>query len=127
MYYLKYQYFIISLFFSFFLKAESIDSKVENLINKMTMEEKIGQMTQLDRRFIRSDDDIINFGIGSILSGGGSVPEDNTIEGWANMYDHFQNLSQKTRLKIPLIYGIDAVHGHNNVNGARIFPHNIGL
>ena len=127
MHYLKYQYFIISLFFSLFLKAESIDLKVQTLINKMTMEEKIGQMTQLDRRFIRSDDDIINFGIGSILSGGGSVPEDNTIEGWANMYDHFQNLSQKTRLKIPLIYGIDAVHGHNNVNGATIFPHNIGL
>ncbi len=127
MHYLRYQFFILSLFFSLFLRAESIDSKVQILINKMTMEEKIGQMTQLDRRFIRSDDDIINFGIGSILSGGGSVPEDNTIEGWANMYDYFQNLSQKTRLKIPLIYGIDAVHGHNNVNGATIFPHNIGL
>jgi len=125
--YLKHQFFILSLFVSLFLRAESIDSKVQTLINEMTMEEKIGQMTQLDRRFIRSDDDIINFGIGSILSGGGSVPEDNTIEGWANMYDHFQNLSQKTRLKIPLIYGIDAVHGHNNVNGATIFPHNIGL
>jgi len=107
--------------------AKTIDEKVDNLLNEMTMDEKIGQMTQIDRRFLRSDNDIIKFGIGSILSGGGSVPEDNSIKGWADMYDHFQKLSQQTRLKIPLIYGIDAVHGHNNVYGATIFPHNIGL
>ena len=64
---------------------------------------------------------MIKFGIGSILSGGGSVPEDNTVEGWANMYDHFQKTALKSRLKIPIIYGVDAVHGRNNVPNATIF------
>ena len=117
----------ILILFSFLFPGKSIDQKVEKLISQMTINEKIGQMTQIDRRFLRSDDDLINFGIGSILSGGGSVPKDNSIEGWANMYDHYQSVALKSRLKIPLIYGIDAVHGHNNVKGATIFPHNIGL
>ena len=116
--------FLIITTFSF--SYDKIDEKVKNLLSEMTIDEKIGQMTQIDRRFL-NDKDIIKFGIGSILSGGGSVPEDNTIEGWANMYDSYQKLAQKTRLKIPVIYGIDAVHGHNNVKGATIFPHNIGL
>ena len=115
------------LFFVFSCSDNDIDKKVDAILSQMTMDEKIGQMTQLDRRFLRTEDDIIKFGIGSILSGGGSVPEDNSIKGWADMYDRFQSLAQKTRLKIPLIYGIDAVHGHNNVQGATIFPHNIGL
>ena len=115
------------LFFVFSCSDNDIDRKVDAILSQMTMDEKIGQMTQLDRRFLRTEDDIIKFGIGSILSGGGSVPEDNSIKGWADMYDRFQSLAQKTRLKIPLIYGIDAVHGHNNVKGATIFPHNIGL
>ena len=115
------------LFFVFSCSDNDIDKKVDAILSQMTMDEKIGQMTQLDRRFLRTEDDIIKFGIGSILSGGGSVPEDNSIKGWADMYDRFQSLAQKTRLKIPLIYGIDAVHGHNNVKGATIFPHNIGL
>ena len=111
---------------SFSLSNDKIDYKVNDLISQMTLDEKIGQMTQIDRRFLNKKD-IIKFGIGSILSGGGSVPENNTIEGWANMYDSYQELTQQTRLKIPVIYGIDAVHGHNNVKGATIFPHNIGL
>ena len=65
---------------------------------------------------------------GSILSGGGSVPAPNaTAAQWANMTDTFQAAALSTRLKIPIIYGIDAVHGHNNVYGATIFPHNVGL
>jgi len=65
---------------------------------------------------------------GSILSGGGSVPAPNaTAFQWNNMTDYFQRSALKTRLGIPLMYGIDAVHGHNNVYGATIFPHNIGL
>jgi beta-glucosidase len=120
------KYIYIFIFVSFLFPKKSIDKQVANLLEKMTLDEKIGQMTQVDRRFLNPQD-IIDFGIGSILSGGGSVPEDNSIEGWANMYDSYQELAQKTRLKIPLIYGIDAVHGHNNVKGATIFPHNIGL
>ena len=109
-----------------FIVPKTIEEKVEHIISEMTLDEKIGQMTQVDRRFLEPND-IVKYGIGSILSGGGSVPEDNTVEGWANMYDSFQKLAQQTRCKIPIIYGIDAVHGHNNVPGATIFPHNIGL
>lgn len=65
---------------------------------------------------------------GSILSGGGSVPlpKASALE-WDNMTTYYQSAALKTRLSIPLIYGIDAVHGHNNVYGATIFPHNVGL
>ena len=92
----------------------------------MTLEEKIGQMTQVDRQFIELSD-INEYFIGSILSGGGSAPEVNEAKAWADMVDQYQQEALKTRLKIPIIYGIDAVHGHNNVKGAIIFPHNIGL
>ena len=65
---------------------------------------------------------------GSVLSGGGSAPFPNAPpSAWADMVDGFQNAALSTRLGIPIIYGIDAVHGHNNVYGATIFPHNIGL
>ena len=85
--------------FVFSCSDNDIDKKVDAILSQMTMDEKIGQMTQLDRRFFRTEDDIIKFGIGSILSGGGSVHEDNSIKGWADMYDRFQSLAQKTRLK----------------------------
>ena len=93
----------ISLLSSIIFCESKIDKKINTLLKQMTVEEKIGQMTQIDRRFLRSDEDLIKFGIGSILSGGGSVPEDNTVEGWANMYNHFQKTALKSRLKIPII------------------------
>ncbi len=62
-----------------------------------------------------------------MLSGGGSVPADNTPEGWADMVDRYQQAALDTRLGIPLIYGVDSVHGHGNLQGATVFPHNIGL
>lgn len=66
--------------------------------------------------------------VGSVLSGGGSVPSEKaTPETWVNMVNEIQKASLSTRLGIPMIYGIDAVHGHNNVYGATIFPHNVGL
>lgn len=65
---------------------------------------------------------------GSLLSGGGSVPKPNaTAEDWVNMVNEFQKAALSSRLGIPMIYGIDAVHGHNNVYKATIFPHNVGL
>ena len=100
---------------------------IDDLVNKMTLDEKVGQMTQVDKRMLDSDNDISKYFIGSILSGGGSVPNDNTPKGWVNMVNAYQKQALSTRLKIPLIYGIDAVHGHNNVVGATVFPHNIGL
>ncbi|MCI0512135.1 beta-glucosidase, partial [candidate division KSB1 bacterium] len=107
--------------------AAPIEARVDDLLSHMTLSEKIGQMTQVDRGQLKNLNDLQKYGLGSLLSGGGSAPTDNSPTGWANMYDQFQTIALKTRLGIPLIYGIDAVHGHNNVIGAVIFPHNIGL
>ncbi len=106
----------------------SIDDRVNDLLGRMTLEEKVGQMTQINLTEVIENPSIVsNYFLGSLLSGGGAAPEPNTPNGWANMYDQMQQAALDTRLKIPLIYGIDAVHGHNNLKNAVIFPHNIGL
>ncbi len=104
-------------------------------LSKMTLDEKIGQMTQASKAALtlsgNSTSDIATYFLGSLLSGGGEGPNSpnsgGTASQWADMYDNYQNIAVQTRLGIPLIYGVDAVHGHNNVSGAVIFPHNIGL
>lgn len=103
-----------------------IATRVNDLLGRMSLDEKLGQMTQAERASV-TNAQITQFRLGSLLSGGGSAPSPNTPTSWANMYDGFQNAALATPLAIPLIYGIDAVHGHNNVVGATIFPHNIGL
>ena len=104
-----------------------VNARVNDLMGRMTLDEKIGQMIQTERAN-KKIDSLLQFSfIGSILSGGGSIPESNTPEGWVKMYNSFQKESMATRLKIPMIYGIDAVHGHNTLLGATVFPHNIGL
>ena len=105
----------------------SADNEIDRLVSSMTLDEKIGQMTQVDYRYLQDKTDIKKYFLGSILSGGGSTPPTNQPASWVNLYNGFQEQALNTRLKIPLIYGIDAVHGHNNVVGATIFPHNIGL
>ncbi len=105
----------------------SVADRVSDLLSRMTLEEKIGQMTQVARDFIVNPEDIKTYGFGSILSGGGSGPMENTPKGWADMIDSYQRAALDSRLGIPILYGVDAVHGHNNVRGAVIFPHNIGL
>jgi beta-glucosidase len=105
----------------------TIDTKVESLLKAMTLDEKIGQMTQVDLTAIKDPSHIQKYFIGSVLSGGDSDPPDNSPQTWAKTCDELQSWALKTRLKIPLLYGVDAVHGHNNVLGAVIFPHNIGL
>lgn len=104
-----------------------VEKRVKDLLSRMTVDEKIGQMTQAERAALAAQDDIADHALGSLLSGGGSNPTPNTPEAWADMIDGFQLRAQQTRLQIPLIYGVDAVHGHNNVVGATIFPHNTGL
>lgn len=104
-----------------------VRQRVKDLLSRMSLEEKAGQMTQADRNALTSQGDIATYGLGSLLSGGGSVPTPNTPEAWARMVDAFQLRAQATRFQIPLVYGVDAVHGHNNVVGATIMPHNIGL
>ncbi len=109
------------------LSENQINKKVDEIIEIMNIDEKIGQMTQIDQRFLDTITDISTYSIGSLLSGGGSHPEINEPQAWLDMYNKYQTESLKSRLQIPLIYGIDAVHGHNNVYGATIFPQNIGL
>ena len=102
--------------------------RVADLLGRMSLAEKIGQMTQAERVDIDADPSLITTNaLGSVLSGGGSVPEDNTPEGWADMVDRYQEAALATPLGIPLIYGVDSVHGHSNLLGATVFPHNIGL
>ncbi|XP_058079108.1 uncharacterized protein LOC131227341 isoform X2 [Magnolia sinica] len=104
-----------------------IEDRISDLLSQMTMPEKIGQMAQIDRS-VASNDVLRDLFIGSVLNGGGSVPAPNaTPSMWADMIDDFQKSAMSSRLGIPMIYGTDAVHGHNNVLGATIFPHNIGL
>ena len=106
----------------------SYDGKVNELLSKMTLEEKIGQMTQAEQDALKDVNDIETYFLGSVLSGGNSDPkEGNSLKAWTDMYDRYQAHALKTRLGIPILYGVDAVHGHNNVLGAVIFPHNIGL
>jgi beta-glucosidase len=102
--------------------------RVADLLGRMTLAEKVGQMTQTERARVYNDaTPITTWNLGSILSGGGSTPTDNTPVAWADMVDRFQQAALATRLHIPLIYGIDAVHGDGNMYGATVFPHNIGL
>ncbi|MEV0094121.1 glycoside hydrolase family 3 N-terminal domain-containing protein [Streptomyces sp. NPDC050738] len=104
-----------------------IKKRVADLLARMSPAEKAGQMTQAERNALKSQGDIASYDLGSLLSGGGSVPTPNTPEAWAKMVDSYQLRAQATRFQIPLIYGVDAVHGHNNVIGSTIMPHNIGL
>ncbi len=104
----------------------SIEDRVEDLLSRMTLAEKIGQVTQVEKNSIRKKDITERF-IGSLLSGGGGYPPGNTPESWADMVNSYQEYASQTRLGIPLIYGVDAIHGHGNLKGATLFPHNIGL
>jgi beta-glucosidase len=104
------------------------DKKVDALLAQMTLDEKIGQMVQVDCSALADKSDVQKYFLGSVLSGGNSDPAaGNSPQAWLQMVSGFQEQALQTRLKIPLIYGIDAVHGHNNILGATIFPHNIGL
>ena len=103
-----------------------IAERVEDLLSRMSLAEKLGQMTLITKDSIQNED-ITDLFLGGVLSGGGQSPDDNSAVGWAAMVDGFQDQALKTPLGIPLIYGVDAVHGHGNLYGAVIFPHNIGL
>ncbi|MBE3109415.1 MAG: glycoside hydrolase family 3 C-terminal domain-containing protein [Acidobacteria bacterium] len=104
-----------------------VAERVDDLLARMTLDEKVGQMTQADHSFLKSPDDVTKYALGSVLSGGNSEIPDVSPRGWAEFVSGLQRRALATRLAIPILYGIDAVHGHNNVRGAVIFPHNIGL
>ncbi|MDP8220959.1 MAG: glycoside hydrolase family 3 protein [Candidatus Stygibacter frigidus] len=108
---------------------DSIEKKISELLKKMTLDQKVGQITQPERQFV-TPQEVKEYHIGSVLSGGGSVPGDNTPADWIKMNDEYWAASMEAddnHLAIPLIYGVDAIHGNTNVKGAVVFPHNIGL
>jgi beta-glucosidase len=106
----------------------SVRKRVADLLSRMTLQEKIGQMTQAERQNVGPNGEKVTSDVlGSVLSGGGSVPTPNTPTAWADMVDSFQKAALATRLHIPILYGIDTVHGDGNMYGATVFPHNIGL
>ena len=105
------------------------DDDIEQLIGRMSLAQKVGQMTMAERMFV-TPQEVTEYHLGALLSGGGSQPEGNTPEDWVKMNDAFWAASMvdgDDHLPIPIVYGVDAVHGNNNVSGATIFPHNIGL
>ncbi len=108
---------------------KEIEAKVSALLAKMTLDQKIGQILQPERQFI-TPEEVKKYHIGSVLSGGGSVPGENKPADWIAMNDAYWAASMEEddeHLAIPLIYGVDAIHGNTNVLGAVVFPHNIGL
>lgn len=117
------------------ITSNAVDSKTESriasIIAEMTLEQKIGQMTQAEIRYI-TPEEVRQYYIGSVLNGGGSWPDmnkDATVADWARRTEEFYSASMSTDMKtqIPVIWGTDAVHGHNNLGQATMFPHNIGL
>jgi len=103
------------------------EGRVDALLSQMTLEEKVGQMVQADMLAIKDKNDVTKYFLGSVLSGGSSDPADNRPETWLQAVNDYKSRALETRLKIPLLYGIDAVHGHNNILGAVIFPHHVGM
>ena len=113
-------------------KAAAVEQRVAAILATMTVEQKVGQMIQPEIKFV-SPSDVKKYHIGSILNGGGSFPgerKNSAIQDWVDLADAYYNASVDTSnggTGIPVIWGTDAVHGHNNVIGATLFPHNIGL
>lgn len=111
------------------IKDPVIETRILDILQNMTLEEKVGQMIQAEIKFV-TPDEAREFKLGSILNGGGSFPYNNKqapITDWVKLADSYYDASKSSSSGIPLLWGTDAVHGHNNVIGATIFPHNIGL
>lgn len=109
----------------------AMEAKIAKIVSQMTLRQKIGQMTQAEIKAVTPEDIRKNY-LGSVLNGGGSWPymmKHATLKDWVDMSDGFYDASMTTdmKTKIPLLWGTDAVHGHGNVIGATLFPHNIGL
>ena len=101
--------------------------RVDDLMGRMTEWEKIGQMALIEKNSIHDLSEVTKYNLGALLSGGGAGPKVETPLAWLQMINGFQGATKNTCLKIPLLYGIDATHGHANVLGATVFPHSIGL
>jgi len=112
-------------------RDEGLEARIDALIARMTLAQKAGQLIQADIGSI-TPDDLRHYPLGSILNGGNSSPRDDKLAApseWLSLADRFYEASAGTpgEPRIPVIWGTDAVHGHNNIPGATIFPHNVGL
>ncbi|HSX85193.1 MAG TPA: glycoside hydrolase family 3 N-terminal domain-containing protein, partial [Cellvibrio sp.] len=113
-------------------KDPAVEARIDDLLGRMTLEEKIGQLIQPEIKFL-TPEDIKKYHVGSVLNGGGSTPDSNKyapLENWVALADSFYNASidkSNGRIGIPIMWGTDAVHGLGNVVGATLFPHNIAL
>jgi beta-glucosidase len=105
--------------------SQPVEKRVADLLARMTLDEKIGQMIQIEHPFI-TPADVNKYFIGSVLTGGNGL-SDNSPEAWRKLVEGYQAEALKTRLGIPLLYGVDATHGHAHIFGATIFPQEIGL
>lgn len=109
----------------------AMEGRIAEIVAGMSLEQKVGQITQPEIRYI-TPDEVRQYYIGSVLNGGGSWPgmdKGASVEDWAALSSRYYLASMSTDMavQIPVIWGTDAVHGHNNVAGATLFPHNIGL
>ena len=106
----------------------SCDEMVQALLDTLTIDEKLGQMIQGERAYV-TPEDVTTYNLGSVLAGGGSHPNDSTdtFNDWYNMVKDYQEAALLSSSKIPILFGTDAVHGHNNVYDMTIFPHQINL
>ncbi|KAM0953420.1 putative glucan 1,3-beta-glucosidase [Dioscorea sansibarensis] len=106
---------------------QPVETRVQDLLSRMSLREKAAQMAQIERS-VATPHSLNRLAVGSVLSAGGSGPrEQASAADWADMIDEMQSWALSSRLGIPIIYGSDAVHGHNNLFGATIFPHNVAL
>src|SRR5260370_39963987 len=109
-----------------------IEARIADLLRHLTLEQKVAQMVQADIRYV-TPEDVKTYRLGSVLNGGGAFPGGNrhaTVADWVGLVDRYYDASMDSTggaPAIPVIWGTDAVHGHNNVFGATLFPHNIGL
>lgn len=110
----------------------AVEARVDTILTKMTLEQKVGQVIQGDTNSL-TPEDVKNYRLGSVLSGGNSAPGDKPYAGtqaWLDAADSYFEASldpEGVEIAIPIIWGIDAVHGHTNLIGGIVFPHNIGL
>jgi len=105
--------------------SQPVEKRVEDLLARMTLDEKIGQMIQIEHPYI-APDEVSKYSIGSVLTGGNGLA-DNSPEAWRKLAESYLDAVLKTRLGIPLLYGVDATHGHAHILGATVFPQEIGL
>src|SRR5512140_2862890 len=106
--------------------SQPVEKRVDDLLMRMTLDEKIGQMTQVELGSIQKGD-VTNYYIGSLLSGGDTDPKLNNPKVWQEMIKDFQDEAMATRLRIPMIYGIDATHGNGHLYNGTILPQQIGM